>query len=69
MLNVAVLNANLVMGVLFWENFAVLDGLNGGVVVVLMNLAVYNCLNILMLCASYSLVLNGGVDGLSMLAG
>jgi hypothetical protein len=41
-LMLSVLDGNDVMGVLFWENFAVLDWLHGGVVMILMYLTV-NC--------------------------
>lgn len=63
-LDVAVLNAGHLVGVLFWEHFAVGDGLNGGVVVVLVHFAVNDCLSVLVLSAGDALVLHSGVHGL-----
>jgi hypothetical protein len=63
-INVAVLDTAHLVAVLFWENFAVLDGLDGGVVMVLVNLAVDRCGHILLSSGSDLLVLNGWVDGL-----
>jgi len=63
-LDVAVLNASHLVAVLFWEYLTVLDGLNGGVVVILVDLTVDRCGDILMSCGSNRLVLNRGVDGL-----
>src|SRR4051812_35020584 len=60
--DVAVLNTGHFVGVLFWENLFVLDGLDGGVVVVLVDLPVYDCLSIFVLITSYILVLYGRVD-------
>jgi len=63
-LDFAVLNANLVVMMLLWENFTVLNGLYGGVVVVLVDFAVYHCLDILVLLTGYFLILHGRVDSL-----
>lgn len=45
MLELSLLNRAHVVGVLLWEDFLVLDGLDGGVVVVLMDLTVNSFLN------------------------
>lgn len=47
-LMLSVLDGDDVMGVLFWENFAVLDWLHGGVVMILMYLTVNGSLGLLM---------------------
>jgi hypothetical protein len=62
--DVAVLDTAHLVAVLFWENFAVLDGLDRGVVMVLVNLAVNGCGHILLSSGSDLLVLDGWVDGL-----
>lgn len=63
-LEVSLLDSTHVMCVLFWENLLVLDGLDSGVVMVLVNLAVYSTGLVGMLCASDMLVGNSWVDGL-----
>lgn len=55
-LEVAVLNTNKVMVVLFWENFPVMHWLDGCVVVILMGLLVDRCCYSILLCARSSLV-------------
>jgi len=64
MFDVTVLSLMLMVRVLLWKNFAVLDRLNGGVVVVLMNLTVYGLCDILVLSAGDILVLDCWVDSL-----
>jgi len=61
-LDIAVLYTSNLVGVLLREDFTVLDWLNGGVVMVLVYLAVDSSGFILMLCAGDVLVLNSGVD-------
>jgi len=63
-LDVAVLDAGHLVGVLFGEDLAVLDGLDGGVVVVLVDFTVDGFGLLVDLGASYVLVLDGGVDSL-----
>jgi len=48
MLMLSVLDGDDVVGVLFWENFAVLDWLHGGVVMILMYLTINGSLGLLM---------------------
>lgn len=67
-LDVAVLDAGHLVGVLFGEDLAVLDGLDGGVVVVLVDLTVDGFGLLVELGASYMLVLDGGVDGLGSIS-
>ena len=64
MLDVAVLDADHVVRVLLREDFLVLDGLDGGVVVVLVDLAVNSGGDIFVVGATDVLVGHGGVDGL-----
>jgi len=52
------------MLVLFWKNLFVGDGLDGGVVVVLMYLTVDYGLSLIMLCALNLLVGDCGIDSL-----
>jgi len=59
-----VLGADQVVGVLFWENLTVLDGLDGGVEVILVDLTVDDLLSFLVLCASDMIIHNGRVDSL-----
>ena len=72
MLEATVLNANQVVGVLLWQNLAIMDGLNGSVVVILVDLLVNCGLNVLVACRGHVLVHNSGsdllVDGGVMLA-
>jgi len=63
-LDVAVLDAGHLVVVLFREDLAVLDGLDGGVVVVLVDLAVDGSCHILLSSGCDRLVLNGWVDRL-----
>jgi len=63
-LDAAFLNRFLVVFVFFWEDLAVLNGLNGGVVVILVNFTVYCLSDILALGASDILVLDCRIDGL-----
>lgn len=63
-LDVALLSSSHVVAVLLWEDLAVLDGLHGGVIVVLVDLAIHGSLDLLLLGTSDVLVLNGGVHGL-----
>jgi len=62
--DVLVLSGAHVVGVLFGQNFPVGDRLNGSVVVVLVDLAIDRLLVVLMTGRCYTLILNGGVDGL-----
>jgi hypothetical protein len=48
MFKLLVLHACHLMAMLLWENFTVLDRLNGGVIVILMHLSVYGCGDVLM---------------------
>jgi len=63
-LDVTVLSLVLAMVVFFWENLAVLNRLNGGVVMILVNFSVYCLCDILMLGTGNVLVLNCRVDSL-----
>jgi len=63
-LDIAVLNTCHLVGVLLREHLSVLDGLNRGVVVVLVNLAVYRGGDIFVSGGCDVFLLNGGVDGL-----
>jgi len=63
-LELAVLDAGHLVRVLFWEDLAVMDGLNRGVVVVLVYLAVDSLGDILVVRFVNMLVLDGGVHGL-----
>lgn len=63
-LDVAVLDAGHLVGVLFWEHFTVGYGLHGGVVVVLVHFAVDDCLSVLVFGAGDALILHGWVHGL-----
>jgi len=63
-LNLSVLNANHVMAVLLREHLAVLDGLHGCVVVILVDFSVDDSLGIFVLCAGDVFMLDGGVYGL-----
>jgi len=63
-LQVTSLNAGHLVVMLLWENLAVLDRLNGGVVVILVNLSVNSCGDILMLGACDVLLSDSRVDGL-----
>lgn len=63
-LDVAMLDPGQLVAVLLGEDLAVLDGLDGGVVVVLVHLAVHGRLDVLMLRAGDVLVGDGRVDGL-----
>jgi len=66
-LDVAFFDLAHVVGVLFWEDFGVLDGLDGGVVMVLVDFAVDDLGCVLMLGAGYVFVCDGWVDGLGSL--
>ena len=66
-LDVTFFNLTHVMGVLFWEDFGVLDGLDGGVVVVLVHFAIDDFSCVLVLGASYVFVCDGWVDVLGSL--
>jgi len=72
MLDISMLYASKVVAVLLWENFPVLDGLDGGVVMILMNFAVNGCGDILVVSAGDILVgdrwVNSLVDGGIMLS-
>jgi len=57
-LDVAVLYAAHVVGMLFWQDFAIMDRLDGGMVMVLVYFTVDECLGVFMLSADYSLVLH-----------
>jgi len=59
--DLAVLSANQVVRVLLRKNLTVLDGLDGGVVVILVNLAVDDLLGFLVLGAGDVLILNSWV--------
>jgi hypothetical protein len=61
-LDVAVLDTSHLVSVFFWERLAVLDGLDSGVMVVLMDFSVDGCGGLLVSSGSYSLVLHSGVD-------
>jgi hypothetical protein len=61
-LDVAVLDAGHLVGMFFWENLAVLDRLDGGVVVVLVDFSVDGCGGFLVSSGSYMLLLDRGVD-------
>jgi hypothetical protein len=61
-LDVAMLDAGHLVGVFFWENLAVLDRLDGGVVVVLVDFSVDRCGGLLLSSGSYMLLLDGRVD-------
>jgi hypothetical protein len=63
-LDVTVLYAGHLVGVLLGKNLAVSDRLDRGMIVVLVNLAVDSGSLIFMLCFGDVLVLNGSVDGL-----
>jgi len=63
-LDVAVLDTGHLVAVFFRKNFTVLDRLNGSVVVILVNLAVYGGGDILVSGRSDVFLLNGGVDSL-----
>lgn len=63
-LDVAVLNTGNVVIVLLWENLSVLDGLNGGMMVVLVDLTIHGSGNILLSSGSDLLVLHRRVDSL-----
>lgn len=62
--DLAVLSANQVVRVLLRKNLTVLDGLDGGVEVILVDLTVDDLLSFLVLCASDMLIHNGRVDSL-----
>ena len=64
MLDVSVLHIMYLVAVLFWKNFTMLDGLDGGVMMVLMDFTIYGGGGILMLSTGDTLVLNSGVDSL-----
>jgi hypothetical protein len=61
-LDVAMFDAGHLVSVFFWERLAVLDGLDGGMMVVLMDFSIDGCGSLLMSSGSYSLVLHSGVD-------
>lgn len=63
-LDVAVLNATHLMSVLLGEDLLVGDGLDGGMVVVLVDFAVYGGGDIFVAGGGDVLLLDGGVDGL-----
>jgi hypothetical protein len=63
-LDVAMLHAGHLVAMLFWEDLAVLNGLDGGVVVVLVNLAVDGSGHILLTGGGGFLVLNCRIDHL-----
>jgi len=64
MLDVAVLDAAHLVAVLFGEDLAVLDGLDGGVVVVLMDFTVDGSRHILLSGGGDIFVLNGRINSL-----
>lgn len=61
-LDLALLNSGHAVGVLFRENFAILDWLDRGVVMVLMHLAINGSLSLLMTLLDHLLLHNGGSD-------
>lgn len=63
-LNLAVLDGDDLVVVLLWEDFLVLDGLDGGVEVVLVDFAIESGSNVLVLGLVDGLVGDGGGDGL-----
>jgi len=63
-LDVTVFDADHVVGVLFGEDFLVLDGLDGGVVMILVDFTIHGCLNILVVGASDVLIGHSWVDDL-----
>jgi hypothetical protein len=67
-LDVSVLSSSHVVGVLFREDFLVLNWLHRCVVVVLVDLAINGFGNVLMLSASYVLIGDGWVDGLNVIS-
>jgi len=72
MLVVAVLYSSKVVCMLFWQNLLVMHWLNGGVIMILMNLLVNGGLDVFVFCWSDSLLLNSWcytlVDGGVMVA-
>ena len=60
-LDVAMFDAGHLVSVLFWERLAVLDGLDGGMMVVLMDFSIDGRGGLLVSSGSYSLILDGGV--------
>ena len=62
MLDLALLNGGHAVGVLFWENFAILDWLDRGVVMVLVHLTINGSLSLLMTLLDHLLLHNGGSD-------
>lgn len=58
------LNASEVVGMLLWENFLVLDRLDGSVVMILMNFAIHSRGYILVVSRCNVLVLDGRIDAL-----
>lgn len=63
-LDLTVLNTDNVVAVLLWKNLAVLDWLDGGVVMILVNLTVDGSGSLLVLGLGDMLVYNGWVDSL-----
>ncbi len=61
---VSLLYTRHLVAMLFWQNLAVLDGLDGGMMVVLVNFAVDCGGDILVASGSYVLILNSWVYGL-----
>ena len=62
MLNLTLLDRSHAVGVLFGKNFAILDWLDGSVVMVLVYLAVYSCLSLFMTLLNDLLIHNCGSD-------
>lgn len=61
-LDLALFNGGHAVGVLFRENFAILDWLDRGVVMVLVHLAINGSLRLLMTLLDHLLLHNGGSD-------
>ncbi len=64
MFNVTVFNATHLVCVRLGQYFFVLDGLDGGVVMVLVDFTIHGCGDIFMACGDNVLMLDGRVDGL-----
>jgi hypothetical protein len=61
-LDVAVLDTSHLVSFFFWKDLTVLNGLDSGVMVVLMDFSIDSCGGLLVSSGSYSLVLHSGVD-------
>jgi len=60
----AVLDSSKLRGVLLWQYLAILNWLNGAVVVILVHLLVYSCVDLLVLVGLDGLVNNRGSNSL-----